>query len=122
MIHLFADRRDAGHQLADRLLELGWHRPPARPDLVLGLARGGVAVAAPVAERLSIPWNVLVVRKIGAPGDRELGVGAICEDGVPLLLRPSPTRRFSQSCTGPNRSKKWRPDPASLRKGLGQLH
>lgn len=87
MIHLFIDRRDAGLQLADRLIELGWDKPPARPDLVLGLARGGVAVAAPVAERLSVPWSVLVVRKIGAPGDPELGVGAICEDGVPILSK-----------------------------------
>jgi predicted phosphoribosyltransferase len=87
MIHLFTDRRDAGQQLADRLVELGWHRPPLKPDLLLGLARGGVAVARPVAEELEVPWSVLVVRKIGAPDDPELGVGAICEDGVPLLSK-----------------------------------
>jgi len=87
MIHLFIDRKDAGEQLLERLTELGWDRPPLKPDLVLGLARGGTAVARPVALGLGTRWDVSVVRKIGAPGDEELGVGALCEDGVPLLSK-----------------------------------
>ena len=87
MLHLFSDRTDAGRQLADALLEKGWDRAPDQPSLLLGLARGGVEVARPVAERLSVPWDVLVVRKLGAPGDPELGIGALCEDGSPLFSR-----------------------------------
>ncbi len=87
MLRIFADRAEAAGELADHLLELGWNKPPDRPDLILGLARGGVAVAEVIAERLGIPWDALVVRKIGAPDDPELGVGAMSEDGVPLFSR-----------------------------------
>jgi putative phosphoribosyl transferase len=87
MIHLFADREDAGRQLADALLEKGWDRPPLKPDLILGLARGGVVLAQQVAQALKAPWDVLIVRKLGAPQDPELGVGALCEDGSPLFSK-----------------------------------
>lgn len=76
----FADRRDAGRQLARHLSH------HARPDtLVLGLPRGGVPVAAEVARGLGAELDVLVARKIGAPGRPELGVGAIAEGGEPIL-------------------------------------
>jgi putative phosphoribosyl transferase len=49
---------------------------------VLGLARGGIEVAAPVAAGLGVPLDVLVVRKVGHPGRPELGLGAVGEDGA----------------------------------------
>jgi putative phosphoribosyl transferase len=87
----FADRRAAGRLLAMCL----WRDPSltagGRPPLVLALPRGGVPVAREVADLLSAPLDVLVTRKIGYPGQPELGVGAIAEGGEPvydeLLLR-----------------------------------
>lgn len=68
----FADRRDAGRRLADRLAHV-------RGDavLVLGLPRGGVAVAYEVARALDAPLDVIVARKLGAPDQPELAIGAI---------------------------------------------
>jgi putative phosphoribosyl transferase len=77
----FADRDDAGRQLAPAVAEaLGATANP----LVLALPRGGVPVAAPVAAGLGAPLDVLVVRKLGQPGRPELGVGALAEGGEPL--------------------------------------
>lgn len=73
----FRDRRDAGRQLAAALAGLGLHDP-----VVLALPRGGVPVAAEVAGALGAPLDVLVARKVGAPGHREYGIGAIAEGGV----------------------------------------
>jgi putative phosphoribosyl transferase len=84
MMHLFgqgpsfADRADAGVRLADRLADLAVTDP-----VVLGLARGGVPIAACVADRLSAPIDVAVARKIGAPGQPEFGIGAVTADGPP---------------------------------------
>jgi predicted phosphoribosyltransferase len=85
----FHDRRDAGRRLAELLEE------EAGPDvLVLGLARGGVPVAYEVARKLHASLDVLVVRKLGAPGREELGIGAVApldtrvlNDHVVRLLR-----------------------------------
>lgn len=76
----FADRRDAGRALAEHLAA---YRDAG--VLVLGLPRGGVPVAAEVARALGGELDVLVARKIGAPGRPELGVGAIAEGGAPIL-------------------------------------
>src|SRR5665213_2348797 len=73
----FTDRRAAGRELAERLRALAVESP-----VVLGLARGGVPVAYEVAQMLGAPLDVLVVRKIGAPGNPELGIGAIAEAAV----------------------------------------
>lgn len=73
----FADRRDAGRRLADLL-----DRPRQGTPIVIGLARGGLVVAADVAGRLRAPLDVLVVRKIGCPWQPELGVGALAEGGI----------------------------------------
>lgn len=74
---IFRDRREAGRLLAGKLLEF-----KNKPNTIaLGLARGGVVVAAEVAKILHLPLNVVVPRKIGAPGNPELAVGAIMEDG-----------------------------------------
>lgn len=72
----FADRSDAGGALGRQLAAGGIVDP-----LVLGLARGGVEVAAPVALQLGAPLDVLVVRKVGHPWQPELGLGALAEGG-----------------------------------------
>jgi len=68
---VFTDRKDAGIRLARKLQA---YRGAA--DLVIGLARGGIAVAAPVAASLHIPLDALAVKKIGSPGNPELAIGA----------------------------------------------
>src|SRR5437588_12949825 len=72
----FADRRDAGRRLAAELLPLAQERP-----VVVALPRGGVPVAVEVAKALAAPLDILAVRKLGAPGNRELWVGAVAEGG-----------------------------------------
>jgi putative phosphoribosyl transferase len=74
---LFADRKDAGRQLATRLIAY----KSKQETLVLGLARGGMVVAAEVARELGLPLNVIVVRKVGAPMNEELALGAVAECG-----------------------------------------
>jgi len=70
-------RAEAGRVLADHLAHLRAEAP-----IVLGLPRGGVPVAAQVAARLGAPVDVVLVRKVGAPGHPELAVGAVGEGGV----------------------------------------
>jgi len=80
---VFRDRRQAGALLGEALSAFA-----GRKDvLVLGLPRGGVPVAAEVARALDVPLDVLVVRKLGAPGREELAIGAIAEGGVRVLNR-----------------------------------
>jgi predicted phosphoribosyltransferase len=80
---LFSDRIDAGRQLARRLRYL-----KGREKLVvLGLPRGGVPVAAEVAAALGAPLDVVVVRKLGVPGQEELAMGAIASGGVRVVNR-----------------------------------
>lgn len=75
----FRNRADAGRALASRLRE----EYAGRDDvLVVGLPRGGVPVAAEVADVLGAPLDVLVVRKLGVPGHRELAMGAIASGGA----------------------------------------
>ncbi|MEU6238179.1 phosphoribosyltransferase family protein, partial [Kitasatospora sp. NPDC047058] len=82
----FRDRRHAGRVLAERLLESPALRRPADP-IVLALPRGGVPVAVEVARVLGAPLDVLVVRRIGAPGQPDAGVGAIVGDDPPVFDR-----------------------------------
>jgi putative phosphoribosyl transferase len=77
---MFASRNDAGLKLGLCLQDQG-----IRADLVLGLPRGGVIVAAAVARSLRLPLDVLIVRKIGHPRQREFAVGALAENGVMVL-------------------------------------
>jgi len=78
----FRDRVDAG----DRLGSLVAARVGTAADaVVFGLPRGGVVVAARVASRLGAPLDVIVARKVGAPGRPELGIGAVAEGGVVVL-------------------------------------
>ena len=76
----FVSRTEAGQRL-------GWHlvEQNVQADLVLGLPRGGVVVAAEVARILKCPLDVLVVRKIGHPGHREFAVGALAEESTLVL-------------------------------------
>src|SRR5665811_2236762 len=76
----FVDRREAGHQLAAELIEFAGERP-----VVVALPRGGVPVAVEIARALAAPLDILAVRKLGAPGNPELGVGAVAEDGTGVL-------------------------------------
>lgn len=77
----FRDRRDAGRQLADAL------RPLRLPDpVVLALPRGGVPVGYEVARALHAPLDVLLVRKIGAPGHPEYGIGAVVDGSQPSRI------------------------------------
>jgi predicted phosphoribosyltransferase len=80
----FADRRQAGRLLAGKVCGLAL--PP--PILVLGLPRGGVPVAHEVADALGAELDVLVVRKIGMPGQPELAIGAIAAGGI-VVREPS---------------------------------
>ena len=76
---MFRDRTEAGEQLAARVVdaELG-------PAVVLGVPRGGVVVAVPVARALGGVLDVVVPRKLGAPGNPELGIGAVAP-GVTVI-------------------------------------
>src|SRR5256714_4581454 len=76
----YADRRDAGRLLASELLPLAQERP-----VVVALPRGGVPVAVEAAHVLAAPTDILAVRKLGAPGNPELAVGAVAEDGTAVL-------------------------------------
>ncbi|MFH9671102.1 phosphoribosyltransferase family protein [Streptomyces sp. NPDC017405] len=76
----FGDRAEAGRRLGARLEFLR-----DRDVVVLGLPRGGVPVAAAVAEALDAPLDVCLVRKLGVPYQPELGMGAIGEDGVRVI-------------------------------------
>jgi putative phosphoribosyl transferase len=79
----FLDRVEAGGLLAEVVASL-----VSPPVLVLGVPRGGVVVAARVAARLGAPLDVVVPRKVGAPGNPELAVGAVA-DGVSAIDEPA---------------------------------
>jgi predicted phosphoribosyltransferase len=76
----FRNREEAGEQLAKALRGFASTHP-----VVLGLPRGGVATARPVAERLGADFDVLVARKIGAPGQPEFAIGAVTARGTRVL-------------------------------------
>ena len=78
---VFEDRRDAGRQLAERLMPYKDAHP-----VVLALPRGGVPVAFEVAKALEAPLDVVFVRKIGAPHQPELGLGAVVDGADPQLV------------------------------------
>lgn len=73
----FKDRKDAGEKLASLLV----HYSNEPSVIVLGLARGGIVTAAPIAARLGVPLDVICPRKIGAPLNPELAIGAVTEFG-----------------------------------------
>jgi putative phosphoribosyl transferase len=79
---IFTDRKQAGQLLAEEVVRRGYRDP-----IVLGLPRGGVPVAAEVAAALKAPLDVVLVRKIGAPMQRELAMGAVVDGDAPEIVR-----------------------------------
>ncbi len=73
----FSDRRQAGELLAEKLTSVR-----SNSAIVVGLARGGVVVAAALARKLGLPLDVLVVKKIPSPADSEMAIGALAPDNV----------------------------------------
>jgi putative phosphoribosyl transferase len=84
----FEDRSHAGRLLADRLVSL-----IVRPCVVAAIARGGVAVAEPIAERLRLPMRVLHVGRLTPPRATRRTFGALCEDGT-LVVDPETVARL----------------------------
>jgi predicted phosphoribosyltransferase len=78
----FRDRASAGRALGERL-----RAEQLKAPVVVALPRGGVPVAAEVARALDAPLDIALVRKLGAPGQPELGIGALAEDGTLILDR-----------------------------------
>jgi putative phosphoribosyl transferase len=78
----FADRQDAGRRLARALDRYRDERP-----VILALPRGGVPVAGEIAEALKAPLDLVLVRKIGVPGQPELAMGAVVDGESPLTVR-----------------------------------
>ncbi|HLU44877.1 MAG TPA: phosphoribosyltransferase family protein [Natronosporangium sp.] len=115
----YRDRTAAGEVLAEHLTPYA-----GRPDVtVLGLVRGGVPVAAVVAERLDAPLDVLVVRKLGVPSAPELAFGAIGPGGVMVrneaiadLLTPAEIEAVRQSAEAEltQREQRYRPNRPAL--------
>jgi putative phosphoribosyl transferase len=77
---LFEDREEAGRRLAGRLASYSDKRP-----VVFALPRGGVPVGVEVSRALNAPLEVIVARKLGAPGQPEFGIGAVAPGGVRIL-------------------------------------
>jgi putative phosphoribosyl transferase len=77
----FQNRADAGRKLARSLAHLRWENP-----VVLALPRGGVPVGFEVAKALEAPLDVVLVRKIGSPGQPELGLGAVVDGANPRIV------------------------------------
>lgn len=73
---MFTDRTDAGRQLADLL-----DHHDVEADIVLGIPRGALPVARPVADTLGVPLDIVVAQKMGAPNNSELAIGAVASDG-----------------------------------------
>lgn len=98
MNRIYANRTEAGECLAAAVLE----RLGSQPAIVLGLPRGGVPVAVPVARALGAPLDVLVVRKVGVPDQPEVAMGAVASGGVTirnpdvLANLPNAARQFEQ--------------------------
>ena len=77
----YEDRREAGRLLAEAVAEQGFDDP-----VVLGLPRGGVVVAAEVALKLGAPLDIVLVRKLGAPHQPELAIGAVIDGAEPEIV------------------------------------
>ena len=96
MTRAFTDRTEAGRALAERLVRMSL----AAPVVVLALPRGGVPIGAEVARALNAPLDLLMVRKIGAPYQRELAVAAVVDGQPPDIVVDDET----MAMTGVDRS------------------
>jgi predicted phosphoribosyltransferase len=88
----FADRQDAGRRLARALDRYRNEKP-----VILALPRGGVPVAGEIAEALSAPLDLVLVRKIGVPGQPELAMGAVVDGSTPLTVRNEDVIRLTRT-------------------------
>ena len=88
LVKHFIDRDDAGRRLAVALHQQLPGHQAGDGAVVLALPRGGVPVAAPVAAALGAPLGLLIVRKIGAPSQPELAMGAVASGGVVIRNEP----------------------------------
>lgn len=79
---VFADRKEAGEILAQKLAKKKINVDNA---VVVGIPRGGVIVANEISSRLNIPLTVLIIKKLGAPQNAELAIGAVASFGKPIL-------------------------------------
>ena len=77
---MFRNRTDAGRRLADLLDD-----EDVEADVVLAVPRGGLPVGRVVADRLGVPLDIVAARKIGAPRNPELAIGAVASDGTVWL-------------------------------------
>lgn len=82
---MFQNRIEAGQQLARKLAEVPQQDLPKENLMVLGIPRGGVVVGRQIAEVFSCPLDVIVTKKIGAPGNPELAIGAVGVTGEPVV-------------------------------------
>ncbi len=82
MTRAFTNRTEAGRALAQRLSRMAW----SPPIVVLALPRGGVPIGAEIARALAAPLDLLLVRKIGAPWQRELAVAAVVDGQPPDIV------------------------------------
>lgn len=94
---LFKDRKDAGQKLAEALTQF---KSQANNVVVLALPRGGVPVAEVIAKSLGAPLDLLMVRKIGAPGHEEYGIGAVVEGDPPQLVMNDEAVRMTRPPEG----------------------
>lgn len=78
---MFQNREEAGKLLADRLLNY----KKQKETVILAIPRGGVVVARQIADNLSLPLSIVVVKKLGAPGNPELAIGALAPAGVKYI-------------------------------------
>ncbi|NRQ15401.1 phosphoribosyltransferase [Ensifer sesbaniae] len=92
---LFENRADAGRQLAESIADETLTDP-----LVMALPRGGVPVAYEIASRIGAPLDVLIVRKIGAPGHAEFGLGALVDGEEPELVLNRQAMRLVRPARG----------------------
>ena len=81
-LKIFKNRQQAGQLLANEVVRQGYKDP-----VVLGLPRGGVPIAAEVAAKLKAPLDIILVRKIGAPMQAELAIGAVVDGDAPEIVR-----------------------------------
>jgi putative phosphoribosyl transferase len=89
---VFQDRTDAGRQLAQALAGIRLRDP-----VVLALPRGGVPLGCEIARSLNAPLDLLLVRKIGAPGHSEYGIGAVIEGRPPQRVIDADAVRYSRA-------------------------
>jgi putative phosphoribosyl transferase len=88
----FRDRIDAGQRLAQALAGITFRNP-----VVLALPRGGVSLGLQIARRLQAPIDLLLVRKIGAPGNSEYGIGAVIEGHPPQRVIDAVAARYARA-------------------------